>query len=81
MWARAIAGPVLDERPIRLEVTQVGLDAIRLLDHLGIKQAHIIRYSMEAHIVARLLTTHPNRFVMATLDGAAGRFRWTAEDV
>jgi pimeloyl-ACP methyl ester carboxylesterase len=58
---------------------EAGLDIIRLLDHLGIRRAHIIGYSMGAHTTAQLLTTHPERFISATLGGAAGRFRWTAE--
>jgi pimeloyl-ACP methyl ester carboxylesterase len=60
---------------------QMGLDAIRLLDHLGVRQAHIVGYSMGASIAATLLTTHHDRFLTATLGGAAGRFRWTGEDV
>lgn len=58
---------------------EMGLDVIRLLDHLGIRKAHIIGYSMGAHITAQLLTTHDERFVSVTLGGAAGRFRWTDE--
>ena len=60
---------------------EMGLDAIRLLDHLGIKRAHIVGYSMGASIAATLLITHPDRFLTATLGGAPGRFRWTTEDV
>jgi pimeloyl-ACP methyl ester carboxylesterase len=59
---------------------EMGLDVVRLLDHLGIARAHIVGYSMGASITAQLLTTHPDRFITATLGGAAGRFRWTAED-
>lgn len=55
---------------------EMGLDVIRLLDHLGIRRAHIIGYSMGAHITAQLLTTHPERFITATLGGAAGRWHW-----
>ena len=59
---------------------EMGLDIVRLLDHLDVARAHIIGYSMGALITAQLLTTHPDRFITATLGGAAGRFRWTAED-
>jgi pimeloyl-ACP methyl ester carboxylesterase len=55
-------------------------DIARLLDHLGIARAHIIGYSMGAHIVAQLLTLAPARFLTATLGGACGRLCWTAED-
>jgi pimeloyl-ACP methyl ester carboxylesterase len=58
---------------------EMGLDVLRLLDHLGIRSAHIVGYSMGANITAQLLTTHAERFMSATLGGAAGRFRWTEE--
>ena len=60
---------------------EMGLDVIRLMDHLGIKRAHIVGYSMGAHITAQLLTTHSARFLSVTLGGAAGRFRWPEEDI
>jgi pimeloyl-ACP methyl ester carboxylesterase len=47
-------------------------DAVRLLDHLKIKKAHIVGYSMGAIITAKLLTTHPDRFLSATLGGHGG---------
>jgi pimeloyl-ACP methyl ester carboxylesterase len=59
---------------------EMGFDILRLLDHLGIGRAHIVGYSMGAHIVAQLVTTHPERFLTATLGGAPGRFRWSPED-
>ena len=37
---------------------EMGLDIVRLLDHLGIRRAHIVGYSMGAHIVAQL--DHPS---------------------
>jgi pimeloyl-ACP methyl ester carboxylesterase len=51
-----------------LEVSQ---DVIRLLDHLGIEKAHIVGYSMGAGVTASLLARHPERFLTATLGGAA----------
>lgn len=59
---------------------EMGLDVVRLLDHLGIRQAHIVGYSMGASITSQLLTSHPDRFITATLGGATGRFHWTAVD-
>src|SRR5918998_677025 len=59
---------------------EMGLDVVRLLDHLGIRRAHLVGYSMGAHIVAQLLVTHPERFLTATLGGASGRRNWSAED-
>jgi pimeloyl-ACP methyl ester carboxylesterase len=59
---------------------QMSQDVVRLLDHLNIGRAHIIGHSMGAGITAQLLTTHPDRFLTATLSGSAGRHRWTPED-
>jgi pimeloyl-ACP methyl ester carboxylesterase len=47
-------------------------DVVRLLDHLQIKQAHAIGYSMGAIITAKLLTVHPDRLLSATLGGHGG---------
>jgi len=59
---------------------EMALDIVRLLDHLGIRKAHIVGYSMGANITAQLLVMHPDRFLTATLGGSAGRFKWTAQD-
>jgi pimeloyl-ACP methyl ester carboxylesterase len=59
---------------------QMGQDVVRLLDHLNIPRAHIVGHSLGAGITAKLLTTNPDRFLTATLSGAAGRQRWTPED-
>ena len=56
------------------------LDVVRLLDHLGLRQAHIIGYSMGARITSELLTLHPERFLSAVISGTAGQWRWTRED-
>jgi pimeloyl-ACP methyl ester carboxylesterase len=47
-------------------------DAVRLLDHLHIKKAHVVGYSMGAMIAAKLIAVHPDRVLSATLGGAAG---------
>jgi pimeloyl-ACP methyl ester carboxylesterase len=59
---------------------EMAWDIVRLLDHLRIDRAHIIGYSMGAHIVAQLLTLAPQRFITAILGGASGRRNWTADD-
>lgn len=60
---------------------EMALDIVRLLDHLRISRAHIVGYSMGAGMTAQLLTTHPDRFITATLvAGGSGRGPWTAED-
>ena len=52
---------------------EIGLDVIRLMDHLGIEKAHVVGYSLGGIIVAKLLTTHPRRFASAVLGGASYR--------
>jgi len=47
-------------------------DVVRLLDHLKIKKAHVIGYSMGGIITAKLLETHPDRLLSATLGGHGG---------
>jgi pimeloyl-ACP methyl ester carboxylesterase len=56
---------------------QMGLDAIRLLDHLGLTRAHFVGYSMGASILGKLVTTHPSRFITLTMGGSTGRFKFT----
>ena len=58
---------------------ELGLDVIRLLDHLGIDKAHAVGYSLGGIILARLLVTHPQRFSSAVLGGAAYRRSRSAE--
>jgi pimeloyl-ACP methyl ester carboxylesterase len=50
--------------------TEMVEDAVRLLDHLNIKKAHVVGYSMGALITGKLLATHPDRLLSATLGGA-----------
>src|SRR5580698_8591746 len=47
----------------------MGDDVIRLLDHLGIKRALIMGYSMGGRIVTGLLMSHPERLRAAVLGG------------
>ena len=55
---------------------EMGLDVVRLLDHLGIKRAHVVGYSLGSHITSQLLTLRPARFITATLVAASGRIDW-----
>lgn len=50
--------------------TEMVEDAVRLLDHLKIKKAHVVGYSMGALITGKLMVTHPDRVLSATLGGA-----------
>jgi pimeloyl-ACP methyl ester carboxylesterase len=54
-------------------------DVARLLDHLGIKRAHIVGYSMGGAITGKFVTTHADRVITATLGGAAPRLAWTEQ--
>ena len=56
---------------------EMGLDVLRLLDHLGIARAHMVGYSMGASILGKLVTTHPERFLTLTMGGSTGRFKLT----
>jgi pimeloyl-ACP methyl ester carboxylesterase len=59
---------------------QMALDVARLLDHLGLERAHVVGYSMGAHVTAQLVTLMPWRLRGAVLGGAPGRLTWSAAD-
>jgi pimeloyl-ACP methyl ester carboxylesterase len=42
------------------------------MDHLGMKKAHIVGYSMGGAIVMKMLVEHPDRFLTAIIGGSAG---------
>jgi pimeloyl-ACP methyl ester carboxylesterase len=65
------SGKPTDPKQYGMEMVE---DAVRLLDHLKIKKAHVVGYSMGAVITAKLVVTHPDRLLSATL-GGAGAFR------
>jgi pimeloyl-ACP methyl ester carboxylesterase len=44
-------------------------DVVRLLDHLKIKRAHVVGYSMGGLIALKMVTEHPDRVLTATLGG------------
>lgn len=52
---------------------EMGLDALRLLDHLKIPKAHFVGFSFGGTVVAKLLTTHPERILTAVIGGNSGR--------
>ncbi|MFJ7439644.1 alpha/beta fold hydrolase [Methylorubrum thiocyanatum] len=58
----------------------MGDDIVSLMDHLALPRAHVVGYSMGAHVVAQLLTRRPERFLSATLGGSPGRYSWTEND-
>jgi pimeloyl-ACP methyl ester carboxylesterase len=44
-------------------------DVVRLLDHAGVKKAHVVGYSMGAFVAGRLLVDHPDRLLSVTFGG------------
>ncbi len=58
---------------------QLALDVVRLMDHLRIKRAHVIGYSMGAVTISKLMTLQPDRFITSTLFAGTGRLGWTPE--
>jgi pimeloyl-ACP methyl ester carboxylesterase len=44
-------------------------DIVRLMDHLQIKKAHVVGYSMGALITAKFLTEHPDRVISSVIGG------------
>jgi len=44
-------------------------DVVRLMDHLKIKKAHIVGYSMGALISGKFLAEHPDRVISAVIGG------------
>jgi len=55
-------------------------DIARLMDHLGIRKAHLVGYSMGGAITAKFLALHPDRVISAVLGGSSPRIGWTAEN-
>lgn len=52
-------------------------DVVRLMDHLHIKKAHVVGYSMGGMITMKLLTLHPERVQSAVIGGMG----WLRADV
>lgn len=48
---------------------QLAEDVVLLMDHLDIKKAHVVGYSLGGMITVKLLTLHPDRFLSATIGG------------
>ena len=47
-------------------------DVLRLMDHLGLKKAHVVGYSMGGGIVMKMLVDHPDRFLSAVVGASTG---------
>jgi pimeloyl-ACP methyl ester carboxylesterase len=59
--------------PDLYSAAEMAEDARRLLDHLGIRRAHVMGYSMGARIAAFLTIAHPARVGSAVFAGLASR--------
>jgi len=66
-----VRGHGLSDKPTKEEAYGPELveDVVRLLDHLKIKKAHIVGYSMGGIIAANFIAKHPNRVLSGTLGG------------
>jgi pimeloyl-ACP methyl ester carboxylesterase len=66
-----VRGHGLSDRPTREEAYGPELveDVVRLLDHLEIKKAHIVGYSMGGIIAGNFIARHPDRVLSGTLGG------------
>ena len=57
---------------------EMGLDVVRLLDHLGIARAHVAGYSLGGMLLSQLITLHPDRVASASLIAGPGIFAGSA---
>jgi pimeloyl-ACP methyl ester carboxylesterase len=48
---------------------QVVEDVVLLMDHLGIRKAHIVGYSLGGMVALKLISMHPDRVISGTLGG------------
>lgn len=55
-------------------------DVARLLDHLHIRRAHIVGYSMGGAITGAFAVKYPERVLSAIFGGSAPRMTWTAQN-
>jgi pimeloyl-ACP methyl ester carboxylesterase len=66
-----VRGHGWSDKPIKEEAYGPELveDVVRLLDHLKIKKAHIVGYSMGGIIAGNFIARHPDRVLSGTLGG------------
>jgi pimeloyl-ACP methyl ester carboxylesterase len=50
-------------------------DVVRLLDHLKVRKAHVVGYSMGAAVAGKVLAEHPDRLLSVTFGGGGPFFR------
>lgn len=59
---------------------EMSRDVVRLLDHLDIRRAHVVGFSMGAFIAGHLMASEPDRLLSATLVAHHPIRTWTAAD-
>jgi len=59
---------------------EMAQDIVRLLDHLKIRRAHVVGFSMGAVIAGRLLVTNADRLLTVTFVGHHPMRKWTTLD-
>jgi pimeloyl-ACP methyl ester carboxylesterase len=66
-----VRGHGLSDKPTKEEAYGPELveDVVRLLDHLKIKKAHVVGYSMGGIIAGNFIAKHPDRVLSGTLGG------------
>jgi pimeloyl-ACP methyl ester carboxylesterase len=66
-----VRGHGLSDKPKKEELygDELVEDVVRLLDHLSIKKAHIVGYSMGGIIAGKFAVKHPDRALSVTLGG------------
>jgi pimeloyl-ACP methyl ester carboxylesterase len=66
-----VRGHGLSDKPLKDEAygPELVADVVRLMDHLKIKKAHIVGYSMGGIIAANFIARHPDRVLTGTLGG------------
>jgi pimeloyl-ACP methyl ester carboxylesterase len=66
-----VRGHGLSDKPAREDAYGLELveDVVRLLDHLKIKKAHVVGYSMGGIIAGKFMAAHPDRVLSGTLGG------------
>ncbi len=56
---------------------EMAADVVRLLDHLKIKRAHLMGYSMGAFLIGHIAATHPDRVISLIYGGQAPLIKGT----
>jgi pimeloyl-ACP methyl ester carboxylesterase len=59
---------------------ELGNDVIRLLDHLAVRRAHLVGYSLGAIIAGQVAAENPDRFSTVTLIGEGISHSWSPRD-